>query len=106
MQHDTGEEELCSVYVPTNHLYIGDIVLLNTKDIIRPNLSVREGIGWLLIIVLILIKNLVVKNINKIINNIVRGKNDLQFLHVFLYAEIVLSGGMTMPQHIYPLQQP
>lgn len=62
LQHDTGEEELCSVYVPTNHLYIGDIVLLNSKDIIRPNLSVREGI------------------------------------------EIVLSGGMTMPQHIYPLE--
>lgn len=62
LQHDTKEEELCSVYVPTNHLYIGDIVLLNSKDIIRPNLSVREGI------------------------------------------EIVLSGGMTMPQHIYPLE--
>ncbi|KAH7288403.1 hypothetical protein KP509_31G025600 [Ceratopteris richardii] len=62
LHHDTKEEELCSVYVPTNHLYIGDIVLLNTKDIIRPNLSVREGI------------------------------------------EIVLSGGMTMPQHIYPIQ--
>ncbi|KAI5083239.1 hypothetical protein GOP47_0002982 [Adiantum capillus-veneris] len=62
LQHDTTEEELCSVYVPTNHLYIGDIVLLNTKDIIRPNLSVREGI------------------------------------------EIVLSGGMTMPQHIYPIE--
>ncbi|MCO5587013.1 hypothetical protein L7F22_040958 [Adiantum nelumboides] len=62
LQHDTKEEELCSVYVPTNHLYIGDIVLLNSKDIIRPNLSVREGI------------------------------------------EIVLSGGMTMPQRIYPLE--
>ncbi|KAH7432494.1 hypothetical protein KP509_07G025200 [Ceratopteris richardii] len=63
LQHDTKEEELCSVYVPTNHLYIGDIVLLNTKDIIRPNLSVREGI------------------------------------------EIVLSGGMTMPQRIYPVEE-
>ncbi|KAF7819804.1 protein LIKE COV 1-like [Senna tora] len=40
----SGEEELCCVYVPTNHLYIGDIFLVNTKDVIRPNLSVREGI--------------------------------------------------------------
>lgn len=39
------EEELCCVYVPTNHLYIGDILLVNSKDVIRPNLSVREGIG-------------------------------------------------------------
>ena len=45
MQNYSGEEELCCVYVPTNHLYIGDIFLVNTKDVIRPNLSVREGIG-------------------------------------------------------------
>lgn len=36
---------MCSVYVPTNHLYIGDIFLINSEEIIRPNLSVREGIG-------------------------------------------------------------
>ncbi|KAB1209043.1 hypothetical protein CJ030_MR6G016109 [Morella rubra] len=44
LQNYSGEEELCCVYVPTNHLYIGDIFLVNTKDVIRPNLSVREGI--------------------------------------------------------------
>lgn len=44
LQVESGDEELCSVYVPTNHLYIGDIFLVNSKDIIRPNLSVREGI--------------------------------------------------------------
>lgn len=38
------DEELCCVYVPTNHLYLGDIFLINTKDILRPKLSVREGI--------------------------------------------------------------
>ncbi|MBA0703329.1 hypothetical protein Golax_015658, partial [Gossypium laxum] len=53
---DAGEEELCCVFVPTNHLYLGDIFLINTKDVIRLNLSVREGI------------------------------------------EIVISGGMSMPQ--------
>ncbi|BBH08428.1 Protein of unknown function D [Prunus dulcis] len=45
LQSYSGDEELCCVYVPTNHLYIGDVFLVNTKDVIRPNLSVREGIG-------------------------------------------------------------
>lgn len=45
LQHESGEEEdLCSVYVPTNHLYIGDIFLVKASEVIRPNLSVREGI--------------------------------------------------------------
>ncbi|KAJ4708451.1 hypothetical protein OWV82_018394 [Melia azedarach] len=44
LQNYSGEEELCCVYVPTNHLYIGDIFLVNANDVIRPNLSVREGI--------------------------------------------------------------
>ncbi|KAF3331993.1 Protein LIKE COV 2 [Carex littledalei] len=59
---DKGDEELCSVFVPTNHLYIGDIFLVNSSDVIRPNLSIREGI------------------------------------------EIIVSGGMTMPQTIAPLE--
>ncbi|XP_008785846.1 protein LIKE COV 2 [Phoenix dactylifera] len=63
LQSDKGDEELCSVYVPTNHLYIGDIFLVNSQEIIRPNLSIREGI------------------------------------------EIIVSGGMTMPQMIAPLEQ-
>lgn len=45
MQRDNEDEELCSVFIPTNHLYIGDIILINSKEIIRPNLSIREGIG-------------------------------------------------------------
>ncbi|KAH9608417.1 hypothetical protein KSS87_021351 [Heliosperma pusillum] len=44
LQSFSGDEELCCVYVPTNHLYIGDIFLVNSNDVIRPNLSVREGI--------------------------------------------------------------
>lgn len=63
LQTPTDEEELCSIYVPTNHLYLGDIFLVNSRDIIRPNLSVREGI------------------------------------------EIVVSGGMTMPQVILPKEE-
>ncbi|CAK9138781.1 unnamed protein product [Ilex paraguariensis] len=44
LRKSSGSEELCCVYVPTNHLYLGDIFLVNSKDIMRPNLSVREGI--------------------------------------------------------------
>ncbi|KAI3771520.1 hypothetical protein L6452_02685 [Arctium lappa] len=44
LQNYSGDEELYTVYVPTNHLYIGDIFLVNSKDVLRPNLSVREGI--------------------------------------------------------------
>ncbi|KAG9151739.1 hypothetical protein Leryth_002017 [Lithospermum erythrorhizon] len=62
LQKDDGDEELCSVFVPTNHLYIGDIFLVSSKDIVRPNLSIREGI------------------------------------------EIIVSGGMTMPQRISPVE--
>ncbi|KAK8643052.1 hypothetical protein V6N13_012368 [Hibiscus sabdariffa] len=45
LQKGIGEEELCCVYVPTNHLYLGDIFLISSTDILRPNISVREGIG-------------------------------------------------------------
>lgn len=63
LQKDDGDEELCSVFVPTNHIYLGDIFLISSKDIIRPNLSIREGI------------------------------------------EIIVSGGMTMPQRISPAER-
>ncbi|KAF3323784.1 Protein LIKE COV 3 [Carex littledalei] len=39
-----GEEELYSVYLPTNHLYLGDIFLMSSNDVIRPDLTVREAI--------------------------------------------------------------
>ncbi|KAM7523617.1 hypothetical protein LguiA_013519 [Lonicera macranthoides] len=63
LQREDGDEELCSVFVPTNHLYIGDIFLVSSKDITRPNLSIREGI------------------------------------------EIIVSGGMSMPQRISPVER-
>ncbi|KAG8058679.1 hypothetical protein GUJ93_ZPchr0002g25928 [Zizania palustris] len=44
LQSYSSEEQMYCVYVPTNHLYIGDIFLINSSDVIRPNLSVREGI--------------------------------------------------------------
>lgn len=47
LQTETGETQLFSVYVPTNHIYVGDIFLLSKADIIHTNLSVREGLGKL-----------------------------------------------------------
>ncbi|KAL5665045.1 hypothetical protein ACJX0J_025153, partial [Zea mays] len=44
LQGYSGEEQMYCVYVPTNHLYIGDIFLVSSSDVIRPNMSVREGI--------------------------------------------------------------
>lgn len=46
LQHEDAQTvELFSVYVPTNHIYVGDIFLLGKEDIIHTNLSVREGLG-------------------------------------------------------------
>ncbi|XP_047336016.1 protein LIKE COV 1-like [Impatiens glandulifera] len=44
LHNSSGVEELSCVYVPTNHLYLGDILLVNSDDVLRPDLSVREGI--------------------------------------------------------------
>ncbi|KAF6166632.1 hypothetical protein GIB67_005494 [Kingdonia uniflora] len=59
-----------ALYVPTNHLYMGDIFPVNPNEILRPNLSVREGI--------------------------VHGINLVFWL--YCDAEIVISGGMSIPQ--------
>jgi uncharacterized membrane protein len=39
-----GPEQLIAVYVPTNHLYLGDIVLYPQARAFYPNVSVEEGI--------------------------------------------------------------
>jgi uncharacterized membrane protein len=39
-----GLESLIAVYVPTNHLYLGDIVLYPQASAFFPDLSVEEGI--------------------------------------------------------------
>jgi uncharacterized membrane protein len=37
-------ESLIAVYVPTNHLYLGDIVICRREDAFFPDLTVEEGI--------------------------------------------------------------
>jgi uncharacterized membrane protein len=39
-----GAEALVAVYVPTNHLYLGDIVLCPRSRVFFPDVSVEEGI--------------------------------------------------------------
>ena len=43
-----GAESMIAVYVPTNHLYLGDIVLYPRERALFPDLSVQEGIRMFL----------------------------------------------------------
>jgi uncharacterized membrane protein len=39
-----GAESLVAVYVPTNHLYLGDVVVYPRSSVFFPDVSVEEGI--------------------------------------------------------------
>jgi uncharacterized membrane protein len=45
---DGSEREVCTVYVPTNHLYVGDVVVLPASDVIETDLSVEDGMSLML----------------------------------------------------------
>jgi uncharacterized membrane protein len=45
---DGSQQEVCTVYVPTNHLYVGDVVVLPVTDVIETDLSVEDGVGLML----------------------------------------------------------
>jgi uncharacterized membrane protein len=45
---DGSQYRLCTVYVPTNHLYLGDVVVLPAEDVIETDLSVEDGISLML----------------------------------------------------------
>ena len=47
-QADGTVRELCTVYIPTNHLYVGDVVVLETEDVLETDLSVEDGISLIL----------------------------------------------------------
>jgi len=49
LQRGSGETEpLVAVYVPTNHLYLGDILLVRREDIILTRLTIPQGIQIIL----------------------------------------------------------
>lgn len=39
-----GPETLLTVYVPTNHLYLGDVIVCRPEDVSYPDISVEEGV--------------------------------------------------------------
>ena len=39
-----GREQMLAVYVPTNHLYLGDVVVCERERAVFPDISVQEGI--------------------------------------------------------------
>ncbi len=44
LDRGAGPEAMVSVYVPTNHLYLGDIVVCERSQAFFPNVSVEEGV--------------------------------------------------------------
>jgi uncharacterized membrane protein len=40
--------EVLTVYIPTNHLYVGDVVVLPVEDVVETDLSVEDGVSLLL----------------------------------------------------------
>jgi uncharacterized membrane protein len=44
VERAAGPQELLAVYVPTNHLYLGDIVICERERVSFPDISVEDGI--------------------------------------------------------------
>jgi uncharacterized membrane protein len=47
-RHDGTAHQLCTVYVPTNHLYVGDVVVLPVEDVLETDLSIEDGVSLIL----------------------------------------------------------
>lgn len=47
-RRDGSNQHLCTVYVPTNHLYVGDVVVLPVEDVLETDLSVEDGVSLIL----------------------------------------------------------
>jgi uncharacterized membrane protein len=47
-RRDQSLESFCTVYIPTNHLYVGDVVVLAAKDVIETDLSIEDGVSLIL----------------------------------------------------------
>jgi uncharacterized membrane protein len=45
---DGTVETLCTIYIPTNHLWFGDVVVLPAQDVIETDLSIEDGISLIL----------------------------------------------------------
>jgi uncharacterized membrane protein len=47
-RRDQTVESFCTVYIPTNHLYVGDVVVLPAVDVIETDLSIEDGVSIIL----------------------------------------------------------
>lgn len=47
-RRDGSSRKLCTVYIPTNHLYVGDVVVVPEEDVLRTDLSVEDGVSLIL----------------------------------------------------------
>jgi uncharacterized membrane protein len=45
---DGVTHDVLTVYIPTNHLYVGDVVILPREDVVETDLSVEDGVSLLL----------------------------------------------------------
>jgi uncharacterized membrane protein len=45
---DAKKKKFSTVYVPTNHLYLGDILFLSPEDVILTDIKVEDGISLIL----------------------------------------------------------
>jgi uncharacterized membrane protein len=44
LDRGAGPEALVAVYVPTNHLYLGDVLIFPAASVTYPNLTVEQGV--------------------------------------------------------------
>lgn len=44
----TGGPSLTSVYIPTNHLYIGDVILVPAAKVVETSMTLQEGVQFFL----------------------------------------------------------
>jgi uncharacterized membrane protein len=47
-RRDQTAESFCTVYIPTNHLYVGDVVVLPAADVIETDLTIEDGVSIIL----------------------------------------------------------
>ena len=48
LESPAGKGEMVTVFVPSNNLYLGDIIVVPSEDVIHTGLSVEEGIRIIL----------------------------------------------------------
>ncbi len=48
VEADEGTHQMVTVFVPTNNLYLGDVIMLPRDDVLATGLSVEEGIRIIL----------------------------------------------------------